>query len=270
MTKPAWPVAVPPGQENAVLSRVARDSHSMLTNGLTLADNMSAAIVTFNLTHCVEFGIPQGIMRNNARPLFFQPMYTSTDATSRTPALGVQSVDILNYNRADGKVGLTCRFMPPSNMLGVTKNANQTAGSMTAGVNQVTWQTTEYIQGTFAYTTAGVFTIPATGMLKVSCDINIAGNAIAGDHYGVYFNSAASKRYAQCRVGGAVGSTTRLNTSDEFPVTAGDAYTVQVFQGGTVRDIEWTSTTQNTRLGLSYVAPPINYSAYVTGILWGG
>ncbi len=269
MTKPAWPVAVPPGQENAVLSRVARDSHSMLTNGLTLADNMSAAIVTFNLTHCVEFGIPQGTMKNNARPLFFQPIYTSTDATSRTPALGVQSVDILNYNRADGKVGLTCRFAPPSNMLGVAKNATQTG--LALGTNQVTWQTTEYIQGTFTYTTAGVFTIPESGILKVSCDINIAGNAIANDWYGVYFNnSTASKRYAQCRVGAPVGTTPRLNTSDEFPVTAGDTYTVQVFQGGTVRDIEWTSTTQNTRLALSYTAPPIGYSAYVTGILWGG
>lgn len=269
MTKPAWPVAVPQGQENAVLSRVARDSHSMLTNGLTLADNMSAAIVTFNLTHCVEFAIPQGIMRNNARPLFFQPMYTSTDATSRTPALGVQSVDILNYNRADGKVGLTCRFMPPSNMLGVTKNANQVIAGL--GVTQVTWETTEYIQGTFAYTTAGVFTIPETGILKVSCDINWLGNSAVGDAYGVYFgNTVTSKRYAQSRVAGGVGSNVRLNVCDEFPVVAGETYQCAIFEAGTLRNIEWSSTTQNTRLGLSYVAPPINYSAYVTGILWGG
>ena len=269
MTRPGWPVAVPPGQENAVLTRVARDTHSLLNNGLTINENMFAVLATFNLTHCVEFGIPPGIMKNNARPLFFQPMYTSTDATSRTPALGVQSVDILNYNRADGRGRLTVRFAPPSNMLGVTKAANQTGMGLTA--NQITWQTTEYIQGTFAYTTAGVFTIPASGILKVACDINIVASAIAGDWYGVYFNnSTTGKRWAQCRVGAAVGSTTRLNTSDEFPVTAGETYTVQVFQGGTARDVEWNSTTQNTRLGLSYVAPPINYSAYVTGILWGG
>ena len=268
MTRPGWPVAVPPGQENSILTRVARDSHSLLNNGLTIADNMSAVLVTFNLTHCVEFGIPQGTMKNNARPLFFQPMYTSTDATSRTPALGVQSVDILNYNRSDGKVGLTCRFMPPSNMLGVTKNGNQ-AGA--AGASDITWQTTEYIQGTFTYTTAGVFTIPASGIIRVSCDVMWAGNGVAGDGYGVYFyERTTAKRNAQCRVGPSTGTTTRVNTSDEFPVTAGETYSLAQFQAGTVRAIEWTSTTQNTRLGLSYTAPPINYSAYVTGILWGG
>jgi hypothetical protein len=237
-----------------------------LNNGLTINENMFAVLATFNLTHCVEFGIPPGIMKNNARPLFFQPMYTSTDATSRTPALGVQSVDILNYNRADGRVGLTVRFAPPSNMLGVTKDANQAAGS-----GDITWQTTEYIQGTFAYTTAGVFTIPASGILRVSCDIMWAGNGVAGDGYGVYFyERTTNKRYAQARAGISTATNTRINTSDEFPVTAGETYSLANIQFGTARAIEWTSTTQNTRLGLSYVAPPINYSAYVTGILWGG
>lgn len=271
MTRPGWPISVPPGKEAEILARVARDTDSLLNNGLKIADNMLATIVKFRCVHGVETFIPKGTLKGNGKALFFQPMYSTLDEAGIIPALPVLGTNPMNLTRSDGQMGLTVRFAPPINMLGVTKNANQTAGSMAAGANQVTWQTTEYIQDTFAYTTAGVFTIPATGVLKVSCDINIAGNAIAGDHYGVYFNnSATSKRYAQCRVGGSVGSSTRLNTSDEFPVTAGDAYTVQVFQGGTVRAVEWSSTTQNTRLGISYVAPPIGYAAWVHGILWGG
>lgn len=267
MTKPNWPVAVPPGQENVVLTRVARDSHSMLTNGLTIADNMNATIVKLQCIHAREILIAPGTTRG--RPLFFQPMFAHVDEQRIVPALPVKAVNPLNLTRSDGRIGLTVYFDPPPNMIGVTKNANQTGTA--GGANQITWQTTEYVRGTFSYTGAGLFTIPVSGIIRASCDINLVGNGIAGEAYGLYVaQTVTGKRYAQCRVGVGTGTTIRLNTSDEFPVIAGETFAWNSFNSGTNRDIEWSATTQNTRAAFSYVAPPIDYTAWVTGILWAG
>lgn len=269
MTRPGWELSAPPGKEGQLLSRIARDTDSLLNNGLKIADNMLATIAKFRCVHGVETLIPKGTLKGNNKALFFQPMYSTVDEAGLTPALPVLGTNPLNLTRSDGQMGLTVRFAPPINMLGVTKNATQTGAG---GVGTlITWQTTEYIQGTFAYTGAGVVTMPESGFVRVSCDIIFNGNGVAGDGYGIHVaNTVTGKRWAQVRAGISTAANSRLNASDEFPVTAGDTYAMYMNQFGTVRDVLWTSTADNTRFGLSYTAPPVGYAAWVHGILWGG
>jgi hypothetical protein len=247
-----------------------------LTGNLTIRDNMYAAIITLGysgnssqtLTHGVEYTFQNPL---KTTPIGFTPI--KSFQPSGSTALPVQSA-AFNTTRTDGLMGVTVQFAPPQHKLSVQRTTGTQSIPNNVGTD-VTWDAEEFSYGDIVYTAAGVFTMPQDGLIHVSWDLPWSGAGVAaGDAVGGHFHQRTStKRYAQTRVAGPTATSARVNASDYAPVLANETFALQAVQvnaGLAAKDLSANTTTNTMRLQIVYVAPPSDYSALVTGILWGG
>lgn len=275
MTKPRWPNKVPSGASpqnvSDILGSVASETFTLLTNGLTVADNMSAKIVKVLCKHNTESLIDLG-GKDKLRPAWFQPLYTQkslTDPTAALPVLGTPAP--LNLSRPDGRIGVTLQFAPPPDKVRLTRSTNQTGVANNTNTT-VAFDTVGFSVGRFV-NAAGLITTPAAGELQITYGISAVANGVAaGDLWGgSILNTTAGPRAASCRFGVSTQAPPRVVATGQLSVSIDDIVVVQAVQvnaAAAAKDI--ITSNSGTFAELSYISPPADYEACVVGIFWGG
>ena len=254
----------------------------MLSSGLTLRDNMNAAIVTIPCIHGTEVPFSKGAL--TGLPIAFTPL--STSLTNGATALQVDATPTINYARTDGYLGLTVNFKPAGGeamTLALTSNqsfANATeTGVSFNGIVTAGGETATNANGSISWNGSTGFTLNSPGQYLVTATISWAVSG-AGTR-GVYLvSSVGGTRYA-ANEGPPQGTFfTQQQVSAVLPVSS----TLTVIVSGThqaggalnangagaLTDRAGFSNrcwAQATRLLDRSVS---GYAANVTGILWGG
>jgi hypothetical protein len=270
--KPDWP-AIEAAKLGADLSawraglvypvQKALDRLRDMTNrGLSLADNMNAAIVSATLVHGVESPIFNPL---KGKAVGFTPI-KAVDADGAVIAIPVCT---FNTGRTDGLMGVTCAFAPPLGGVQVARNAAQSLGDGASEI--ISWDVTSYIQGSTLTVSGTTITASAAGILNCSYQMGWSTALAAGKRgCAIIKNGSTGARYGEHRdITGSTGFFA-LSGAHEIDVSAGDTIGLYTLQSGTGGAINSLTNSMRPRLNLRYVSPAADYSAIVTGILWGG
>lgn len=277
MTVPAWPISIATGKESDLLTHVARGTRELLTNNLTIADNLNATFVTLTCTDGVETLVPLRAFRT--RPKFFQPIYSqvsTTDPAAGTPVLGTPQP--LNYARTDGYVGVTVQFNPLGPYAEFSSSGVQSINNATLTV--VSHQTSDIADttGVISITSNGSgpassrITVSQAGIYEVVGQSGFASNATGYRQIALQANAAGNYKglILTPTVNGDVWSA---NYSTRWSLAANDYVQVTLWQNsGAALNTVSGATSTGTRVQVRRVGFLSGYSptVAVTGIMWGG
>lgn len=249
---------------------------AMTTNQLTIAENMNASTPTFGtknnpVVHGVEFPF-----KSSFRPTGFTPLQTTL--IDGSPALPIVGEPVINYNRSDKKdgwYGLTVQFAPPRGAVDLLRNAVQAFTANT--VTPIQWDTRVATDSgslscditTTSGTPAVNSRVVCAAAGKISFFGNIGLNSVAATQRAgaVIKNNDNSVRWGNWiyEQGGFYGTS----FSGEIDVIAGEYVNMYAYSAAAGSQT-FGGPAFVTRMSARYIAPPLNYSALVTGILWGG
>lgn len=251
---------------------------AMTQAGLTIEDNMASAIVTLGtpttpkspavgVVHGVEFPFKSPTFR--PRGFMVLEGYDTTGA----PALPVVGNPVINYNRSDKKdgwYGLTVNFAPP---FGGVRMRQTVAQSLAAGaVGTMSFDTIETVFGKISATATRI-TCLAAGMIDISGIWSLAATTPGERSSWIQRTSNPQIRIAAFN-GAAVSGAGAVYSSNlsakAWRVAVGDTFDMQFYYNGPAGPINTSPGTDEPYMNAHYVAPPVGYSAILTGILWGG
>ncbi len=238
------------------------------TDNIDLINN-SMVLVQFDATHGTEIGIKNPFGDRGA-PIGFKVL----DVTGN---LGVASHTMRTARLTeDNRIGMTVQFTPPSHALRAHKASDQT-GIASGTATAITWDGVNMVYGDSSLVAGGtgVFTFPDAGIVHAFATIGgTASGVAAGDSWGVFLDtgSAGNSRRLEGRIGVPTASRPVLNISGDFQVAAGDQlifFLVQSNAAAATKDLESGDGLAGCQAGFHYVAPASDYTATVTGILYG-
>ncbi len=247
-----------------------RQARFALTGNLTIRDNMYAAVVTLGyvgnstqtLTHGVEYAFQNPL---KTTPVGFTPIRSFSPGGST--ALPVQSA-AFNTTRTDGLMGVTIRFSPPVGAAHVRRDAAQTV--TTAQSTTILFDAETYAYGSMSLT-GGSVVLAESGIVAMSYMAGVTSGTAATNRAAWIYVASSSSRYGQNdNLSPASDALSWIvSGAQETQLSAGETVGVIVRQdsGGTLNTI---TSTSRPRFSVRYVEPPADYSALVTGILWGG
>lgn len=254
------------------ISRVVDDLRKMLLSGLSISDNMNAAIVTLSCKHGVESPLSNPL---KGKPLFFLPFYAAiaTGSTSGGTEYRIDGTPVLRI-RPDGLVGITVYYnlkhTIPSASLG--KTSTQSIGNSGTGT-AVTWDSNSFSSdGIISVTSSSRITFSEAGRYSLMGNLNYAGNATGIRSVFFAANGAtpfsgtdgSMKGYAQI-INAGVGSMSVIGCA-EFDIAAGGYVQMYGFQtSGAGLNIDAYSQCQ-----ISRVRNDSTPTCTVTGVLFGG
>jgi len=282
LVKPKWPTKQDLTDEptlksvSDVVFRHAREASVMLSNGLTIADNMNATISSVDCSHDVETLMPRSGFRG--LPSFFQPLYTTVSRTDTTPSYPVLGTPIpLNYDTEEGYIGLRVRFDSSGPYAEFSSSGTQSINNATLTV--VSHQTIDIVDSSGVLSIASNGSGPASsritaseaGIYEIVGQAGFASNATGYRQAALQANAAGNFKglILTPTVNGDIWSA---NYSTRWSLAANDYVQVTLWQnsGGALNTVSGaTSTgvrTQVRRVGFI----PGSVSATVTGIFWGG
>jgi len=243
----------------------------MLSNGLTIADNMNATISSVDCSHDVETLMPRSGFRG--LPSFFQPLYTTVSRTDTTPSYPVLGTPIpLNYDTEDGYVGLRVRFDSSGPYAEFASSSAQSINNAT--LTAVSHQTTDIADGSgvLSITSNTRITASQPGIYEIVGQAGFASNATGYRQVALVANGAGNYKgliLTQTVTGGDVWSA---NYSTVWSLAASGYVEVTLWQnsGAALNTLSGATSlgvrTQVRRVGFI----PGSVSATVTGIFWGG
>lgn len=231
----------------------------MLSSGLTIRDNMNAAIVTIPCIHGTEVPFSKGAL--TGLPIAFTPLLTSL--TNGATALQVDSTPTINYARTDGYLGLTVNFNAPRAIVSVRRATPKPTIANTT-FTAIDFDTSEQAIGTGASWSAAAntrITIASAGQYDVTA--TLGWNTGAG---GTIRRTAIRKNNVSVQEMDVAPGYSGMSLVWSDAMSAADYLELFVYQdsGGAL------NTNSVNRLQVKCVAPPATYTANVTGILWGG
>jgi hypothetical protein len=268
--KPAWPLidAAKLGTTVETLraglggpvQRALTDLRAMLTNGLTIRENMLADIVTLELTHGVEKEKPNP---GAFKPIGFIPIYAE-DSDGQAVALPACT---FNRNPESGRdwYGVTARYPAPLGLCSVSRDSNQNIASG-AAFTAVQFSDEDLQVGDAAWSSGANtrITLASAGVVRVTRQ-GLFDTAAGGYRvWAVRKNGAGN--YAETITPG--GSYAGSAGSDLIEVAAGDylEFCVQQTSGAALNLL----VSDRIAMTAEYVSPPLDRAASVTGILVGG
>lgn len=224
----------------------------MLSGGLTLAENMNAAIIEVECKHGVETRIPKTTL--TGLPIAFTPLFTD--------GLPVVGTPLINYQRTDGYLGLTVVYAASSTTREVVE------GFLPASPNPPLLST--------GVTTNLSSMICSPGQWDISCiaEVGFATGVTSSDFVSAISTVSATlpantdlpKTFAKSALQPTSSSDASVTVP---PVEFNFSSTTTVYHV-----VKFTFTAGSPR-AFGYMrgvktGPPPGYSATVTGILWGG
>lgn len=280
--KPNWP-DIDPGSidlsDESIRKGIADPSfrafyqiRQMLSSGLTIRDNFNAAIVKIPCIHGVEVPFSKGTI--NGLPIAFTPLATSLSTGG--VALPVAGTPSINYSRSDGYLGLTVNFAPPAGLVLLYKNSNQAVPTTT--ITAVNWDGETAVSGSLTHsitTNTSRVTCLETGFVEVLYSMAFTADASNSRSMWTARNGDAGalnrRRAQQVLPPLTAGYNSNISAGCIWDVTAGDYLEAIVYHNSVTSPLNLLGGGfENATLQARYVAPPVGYSASVTGILWGG
>jgi hypothetical protein len=259
------------------INRNNEQTAAAFQGGISFAGNTTSGYLTERFTHGVEKKITNPL---KVRPVGIEAVrviqVAGGSAILARPDVSWKFV-AGSDPKAQDQIAITCAFPPPPNKLRVYKTSDQAIPHNNE--RQVTWDATDFVIGTFAYTTAGVFTAPESGILDLRYVLQLDATGVAaGDYLGGFWRNTtqSNKRYGSTRMGvpTAAGGTPMVTGAGLASVTKGDTLTVQARQGnagGLDKNLDSDSTiVQGCFAELSYVSPLPSYTADVVLFFHGG
>lgn len=253
-----------------------RQTRFALGGNLTLRDNQYAAVVTFSVTHGVEYTFQNPL---KTTPIGFEPILTKTSSG----AMGLQCNASLNLARTDGLLGLTVNYaLTAGEMLTVVKTSNQgpispnteTTVTFDAGIDANSSPGTA-----LTYSSPNGILLNGVGLYQVTAQWAFSATTAGGRIGQFKYNNSRFQAWSVApNPDGSSGSNfagvatlpvTTATAGQVLRMTATSSVTVSIVGSGTTAGVlEGGSTRcymQATRIR-NDETPQYN----VTGILWGG
>jgi hypothetical protein len=272
LVKPTWPLIDPKADFSSKEDiakfladpavRALYQIQQMLSSGLSIRDNMNAAIVTIACTHGAEVPFSKSLL--GALPVAFTPLYSRL--SNGTDGLPVSGTPIINYVRNDGLLGITVKFDNSEASTGFIGETVRGFQSFSGAPQPLT---------TVVTTIASVTIGPGTWDISA---IATAGNGtgVVGTLFRAAINNAASFPSQSTSQGDRQSGTPTMPTAAadsllEFPqwrVTTAISTTYNLL--GAITFSAGNPSLFGRISAVRAVPYLTGYSANVTGILWGG
>jgi hypothetical protein len=228
-----------------------------LNNGLTLTDNMRAAIVTFPLVHGVEyvFDAPKTLL---SRPQWARPL--GSELASGSPSAPLVAL-VLNKTRSDRRLGLTAYY--DSRDVGEYTSATLARASATALTTEQAKTVASIALSAGDWDVTGVvgFVGTPTGSRIIAAIGTADGNDMAGTVQG-----DSRVDFPAVSTGGSDASL--VVPSVRVSITSASTRYLKAIASFSAGSISAFGRISARRAKPSY--DTTGYTAYVTAVLWGG
>ena len=261
------------------INKKGDETTQALTQNLTIADNMNAAIVTYRMTHATERTIKNPL---KGRPVGIKAIRSA--AIAGGVRYTVNSVDwrfVESTSATDPQqLGITVRYAAPCGTIRLRKSANQT-GIASGAITGVTWDIhdLEVVGGLSHSTTTNTTRITCTssGIVRVSYVLvwsalaYAANNRVGGLVWKNGSGAGAGQRWATT-LAQANGVQDCCCATDLVNVTAGDYLEINALQTNTTATaIDLAGNTDNECSATAeYVSPPATAQNDVSFVVYGG
>lgn len=259
------------------LQRMFDDTARMLTNGATVADNFNAAVVTIRGAKHNTPTIFTNPLKN--RPRFFTPQYAKLSN-------GAKALNVLGTVWIDDRV--VNGVVDPVNMLATVNYdgrhtepllVKRLTSAMAIPNNSATtintWQTdatAEVNRGGVISESGGTFTVSEAGSYSVALQLSYQEGVTYTNCQGRLQAAGGNNRFLP-QISAALTDAAWIAFPAIFNLAAGATFVAQGFQtNAAAASRNLLSGNGNTRIAVNrlYNSTVDNYTADVTGILWGG
>lgn len=249
--------------------RMARETTALLNNGLTIADNLAAAIIEVDLVHNADTLIANPL-RNGSIPSGIVAMdvveNVPTDLSTFVPSL---IPSLAWYPGPDGLLRVRAQYPVPNNYVVVQATGAQSIAHNTLTV--VTYAATPTVSVGTGITYNGTSTLTASqaGIYDVSAGVHITA-AAGGTRFSAILNAAGNRTVGLEIPGQAGGDFYGALIKQNEVIAAADTRRLQVYQNQTAVAALNTSNNAYPFLSMRQVDHTSGYSRRVRLYVYAG
>ena len=245
----------------------AEQTNQALTQNLTFADNMNAAIVKYDLTHGSEKSIPN--------PLKTRPVGIYAVRSAAINGGTRYAIDSLGWRFVDSgdpkqpqQIGVTASYAHPPGVCSLYRAAAYDVPDNTD--TPLPFDTTSFVGGALSYNTAGSRIVCASaGIVSASYSVHF-NTSLVGSRQAFFTRNGSTATDIWGRESEAgTAAATGLSGSALISVSAGDYLQLSLFQNSGA-PLALTLSLNRVRMDAHYVAPPFTAQNTVTLLIIGG
>lgn len=246
------------------LQRALLQLRGVFNKEVTIADHMRATRVTFPLIH----GTPYLFKSPSFRPFGFMVESSLDDGGNvALPVLGTPTIDYNLPQKKDGWYGLTAQFAPPYGMIHIRKTNTQLV--LDTVETKIVMNAASFERGALSFSN-GAILVGSAGVLAFEYAFGFVPGTV-GSRKSYMRTSASGVKYGLCEsVPFSAANNWGGSGASMQSFAAGTSLEVWALQQGVVAGLNNTTGNDAPRFSAHYVDPPADYTARVTGVLWGG